>query len=231
MNTALYLLGAIFLLSASFVWGASTMHNHVWPHSLLQKFVKQPVSEERGMANRQRRSIFEIFTEQKDLVFLGDSITEQAPWEEMFPGVAIANRGIGGERFENMLSRLDDIVALQPKAVFLMGGVNNASSNDLHLAMSAFSGIVESLRDNGIYVYLQATIEPQGSRRPFVQRLNIEIRRYAEKNGLVLINTASLSDYQGLKSEFTLDGTHLNGRGMKTWQQILEPYVAAALER
>ena len=67
-----------------------------------------------------------------DLLFLGDSITEGWPrsiWERDFSRYKPANFGIGGDRTENVLWRLQngDAGKLDPKAVVLMIGVNNFS--------------------------------------------------------------------------------------------------------
>ena len=72
----------------------------------------------------------------------------------MFPNVEAANRGIGGERFEDMLTRVDDVLALQPRAVFLMGGINDARDGDLDTSMIAFETIVETFINEGIDIYV-----------------------------------------------------------------------------
>lgn len=219
------------LLSAFFfVWAAATVYKQVWPYSLLKHYSGESSSEGHSLHSRQRRSLFDTFTRNKDIVFLGDSISEQAPWVEMFPGVSLANRGVSGERLVDMVTRVDGVIALRPKAVFLMGGVNDAVDGDVASALSSISTIVEALHDESIDVYLQTTIEPRGPRRVFVKRLNIEIKKLAEVRGLVLIDTATLADDGGLRSEYTLDGVHLNGDGFKAWQRLLEPHVEAALK-
>lgn len=207
-----------------------TIHFKVWPYSFLTQIMGQSKNMTLGLASERRRSIFDSFLEPRDVVFVGDSLTEQAPWNDMFPNVSIANRGIGGETFEDMLLRLDDIVALEPKAVFLMGGVNDAISDDLPASVSHFTSIVETLGSHSIDVYIQATIEPNGPRRHFVRQLNAKIHQYAVEHLLTWIDTGFLSNDDGLKPEFTLDGLHLNGEGTRAWQRILEPHVAAAVE-
>ena len=229
IHVVIYFLAGCLLSAIFFIWGALTVHKQVWPHSLLKYYRGESSSGEHSLHRRQRQSLFDSFTRNKDLVFFGDSITEQAPWVEMFPGVSLANRGVSGERLTDMVTRFDDVIALRPKAVFLMGGVNDAADDDVTSAVSSISTIVEALQDEGIDVYLQTTIEPRGPRRVFVKRLNIEIKKLAEVRGLVLIDTATLADDGGLRSEYTLDGVHLNGDGFKAWHRLLEPHVQAAL--
>jgi lysophospholipase L1-like esterase len=65
-----------------------------------------------------------------ELLFLGDSITEGWPeptWEKHFSRYKPANFGIGGDRTENLLWRLQNGASgqLDPRVVVLMIGVNN----------------------------------------------------------------------------------------------------------
>ena len=68
-----------------------------------------------------------------ELVFLGDSITQgwegagKAAWEKHFAPLKAANFGIGGDRTEHVLWRLDNgnYDGLKPKLTVLMIGTNN----------------------------------------------------------------------------------------------------------
>lgn len=68
-----------------------------------------------------------------ELVFLGDSITHgwegkgKAVWEKTWAPLKAANFGIGGDRTEHVLWRLDNgnFDGLSPKAIVLMIGTNN----------------------------------------------------------------------------------------------------------
>jgi len=57
-----------------------------------------------------------------DIVFLGDSITDGARWDELFPGLPVKNRGINANLTTNVLERLDNIVNWRPKAIFILIG-------------------------------------------------------------------------------------------------------------
>jgi beta-glucosidase len=64
-----------------------------------------------------------------DVLLVGDSITIQwgESWRKHFPGLRTVNIGIGGDKTQNVLWRLDHggSDGLQPKAIVLMIGNNN----------------------------------------------------------------------------------------------------------
>src|SRR5262249_2849509 len=76
-----------------------------------------------------------------DLIFIGDSITQgwegESPkggkkiWEEFYGKRNAVNLGIGGDRTQHVLWRLDhgNIENIKPKLAVLMIGTNNSSTN------------------------------------------------------------------------------------------------------
>ena len=61
-----------------------------------------------------------------DIVFLGNSITAGGnDWSIRLNYPNIRNRGIGGDVTEGVLHRLDEITYYEPKAVFLLIGIND----------------------------------------------------------------------------------------------------------
>jgi len=64
-----------------------------------------------------------------DVLLVGDSITIQwgESWKKHFPDLEAVNIGIGGDKTQNVLWRLDHggVEGLQPKAIVLMIGNNN----------------------------------------------------------------------------------------------------------
>lgn len=216
----------------AFFWGVATIHFQVWPYGLLKTFQPKPAptNVESLPYNRAHRSIFDLYQQPVDIVFLGDSITQQAPWYEMFPDIRLANRGIGGERFENIRSRLDDVLALNPRAVFLMGGVNGAGIESAPEAVEDVEYIVSTLQAEGIRVYIQSAIVPRGQAREYVLSLNAALANLAQQHRLRLIDLSPLSNAEGLRPDYSFDGVHLTGEGYRAWESILRPYVEAVRE-
>ena len=58
-----------------------------------------------------RRATFEALPPAADrVVFLGDSITEGGMWEEWFPELRTANRGVGGDAVRDVVGRLHSAI-------------------------------------------------------------------------------------------------------------------------
>jgi len=57
--------------------------------------------------------------DERPLVFLGDSITDEGEWDKLFPNLSTENRGIGGDSTLGLLNRLDQVITLQPSQIFL----------------------------------------------------------------------------------------------------------------
>jgi hypothetical protein len=64
------------------------------------------------------------------VVFFGDSITDNWPLDECFPGKPYINRGIGGQTTPQMLVRFrQDVIELDPKVVVILAGTNDIAGN------------------------------------------------------------------------------------------------------
>jgi hypothetical protein len=72
-----------------------------------------------------RQTMSKLRVTPKDIVFLGNSITEGGNWAEFFGNANVRNRGIGGDRVEWIFDRVDYLIAAQPKKLFLMIGIND----------------------------------------------------------------------------------------------------------
>lgn len=98
-----------------------------------KNYAVSPVPRDAGWMTR-HQSFNAISKEGKaPLVFLGDSITQgwsgkgKAAWEKAWAPLGAANFGIGGDRTEHVLWRLDNgnFDGLKPKLIVLMIGTNN----------------------------------------------------------------------------------------------------------
>ena len=179
-----------------------------------------------------RNALFETFSPKADIVMVGDSVTSAGEWSEIFPDVKIANRGISGETAEDILQRMDSIFAVQPNLAFLMVGINDIyDGQSIDTIFAHCVSIVEQLRARNITVYMQSTVECSidkcGGRIDKVRALNQRLEAYAVSHGITYIdlNAGLSSESQGLLSDYTYDGMHLNARGFVQWKAMIRAYV------
>ena len=69
----------------------------------------------------QRATLFEVLpTSKKDIIFLGNSITNGGEWTELLGNPHAKNRGISGDRTDGVLDRLHVITKGKPAKIFLL---------------------------------------------------------------------------------------------------------------
>jgi len=174
---------------------------------------------------------------QRDVVMLGDSLTDRGEWWELL-GRPVANRGIAADTIADVRARLDDVVALAPRTVFVLIGVNDllegaapetmardhaALLGELHRRLPGARIVVQSLlpiRDEVI-----ARDEPLASTT--VRRANELVAHGAAAAGADWVDVAAhLTDAGGeLDPRYSSDGLHLTGAGYQVWADVLRPYL------
>jgi lysophospholipase L1-like esterase len=193
-----------------------------------------------------------------DVALLGDSITQgwgggwdrapfNAAWAKHFAGVKTVNLGIGGDRIENILWRLDHgaLAGRSPKVVVLKIGVNNAPlvfANGVP-AEAAAQGIqlcLDNLRlrcpsAQIVLVKILPAFNPANETGAKVREINAAIdslrltERYPTVRVLDLWRDFTHEDGR-LKTELYSDGhLHLGPAGYEMFAQRLRPVVQELL--
>jgi len=93
------------------------------------------------------------------VVFIGDSITDNWPLSEYFPGKPYINRGIGGQTTPQMLIRMfPDVINLKPAAMMLFAGTNDIARktgpSTLEMIEQNIQAMTELAQLHGIKVIL-----------------------------------------------------------------------------
>ncbi len=186
----------------------------------------------------ERASLFRELKSTAAIVMVGDSLTDGAEWQELFPGISIANRGIDGDTTDGILKRLDGILPLHAEKAFLMVGINDfiEAERSVDAVFANYRKIISVLHRSGTRVYVQSTlmcnerkasVKSCSTANEKIRQLN---KRLAEPGAgeftFVDINR-SLSGPHGLKDELTCDGIHLNGRGYLLWRNEISAFAAA----
>lgn len=122
----------------------------------------------------------------RNIVMLGNSLTERGFWSEYFPDKRVLNRGIGGDRIVGMLARLDPIVGGQPRAIFIMAGVNDLVFTDISNEdlLGQYERMLDIIADKSprTKVYIQSALPVDESRGESLKGKNVRI---AEFNALL----------------------------------------------
>ena len=179
-----------------------------------------------------KKSFFEEFGQSKyDVVFIGDSLTDSAEWEDIFPSYKIANRGIVSDTSDGILERLDSILSTKADKAFIMVGINDFSrGTSVSSVFENYEKIVNELQSSGFKVYIQSTILG-GSRvselNDSINELNKKLKTLAiENQDLTYIDLNNTLTKNGLLlRKFTLDDVHLNGNGYKVWKESIKKFL------
>lgn len=172
-----------------------------------------------------------------EVIMLGNSLTQNFEWHEVFKTVNIKNRGIHADNTLGVLNRISEITSSCPKKVFIEIGINDLiKGNSVDSVFSRYSRIInliETLSPN-TKIYIQSLLPSNRviettklPVNPEVLNLNFLLSNFCKKNKIIYIDLfSSFTESNQLKSEFDSgDGLHLNGNGYKMWCSMIETYV------
>ena len=169
--------------------------------------------------------------------FLGDSITSQWKLEQEFPEYKIANRGIAGDTTRGMLCRFEDsVLALHPKALVFLGGINDlfgqGTPENIGANLRSMLELARKASDMPIFVCEILPCKRQSSE--LVRAANGALAKVAGDFADVhLVKTyAPLLKPDGTQDETLFrDGTHPNEAGYAVLQKTLSPELAKSVRR
>lgn len=179
-----------------------------------------------------------------ELVFLGDSITDgwrgkngKEAWDKYYAPRKALNLGIGGDRTQHVLWRLDhgNVDGLHPKLVVLMIGTNNSNKEDntAEEIGAGITAIVKKLREKLPETkVLVLAIFPRGANPSPQREKNAGASKIASqladgKNVFYLdIGPKFLAEDATLSKEIMPDLLHLSPKGYQIWAESIEPQVA-----
>jgi lysophospholipase L1-like esterase len=226
--------------------------------SLSPNYAVQPVLHP---GTEKRHESFNVISTKGEaqLVFLGDSITHgwegkgKAVWEKHWAPLKAANFGIGGDRTEHVLWRLEhgNFDGLRPKAIVLMIGTNNTGhqgrpQKELDGAVYQCSAEQTAEGIKAILAQLQQKcpdakilvlgIFPRGANKEdkFRQQneaTNAIIKGYADGQKVFFLDVGA----KFLESDGTLSKTimpdllHPNEKGYEIWTDAIKADVQAML--
>ncbi len=164
-----------------------------------------------------------------NIVMLGDSLIARGDWKKLLEVEELLNFGMDGDTTLDLLNRLEPIIQLQPKRVFLMIGINDLSvSIPLEEAFSNYKKIVEKLITNNIEVIVQFLLVTQmPAINKKVKLFNELIIKYSKQKNLQFIdlNSSFKNEKELLREDLTTDGLHLGQKAYKAWAYKLKQFI------
>jgi lysophospholipase L1-like esterase len=191
-----------------------------------------------------------------DVVFLGDSIfeywTNPALSNYLISHKNYVNRGISAQTTPQMLLRFrSDVLALKPKVMILLAGINDIGANTGPITLEETEGniasIVELAQLHNIKVVLCSVLPvsdyhfdgkdprgPQTLKRPLdkIRALNRWIKQYAQNHNLIFVDyfNALVDDNGKLSCKLSNDDLHPNKEGYALMESLTEEAIKTAIK-
>jgi lysophospholipase L1-like esterase len=172
------------------------------------------------------------------ILFIGSSSFRK--WtnvQSYFPGYPIINRGFGGSSFPDLIRYAGEIIfPYHPRQIVIYCGDNDLAVSDSVTATMVYSrfvrlyNLIRSRLKEVDIVYI--SIKPSPSRQklmPKMEEANDMIRNfmasYSHATFVDVYHAMLTPQGQPMDDLFVGDKLHMNEKGYKIWQQILQPYL------
>ncbi|MDA0832563.1 MAG: platelet-activating factor acetylhydrolase IB subunit [Planctomycetota bacterium] len=209
-----------------------------------------PVGKEdnEGWMNRHKAMNERVKQGNVDLLLIGDSITHgwegagKSVWEKYYTPRNAVNLGIGGDRTQHILWRLDqgNVDGINPKLAVVMIGTNNSGTNTSEQIAEGIEAIITKLREKLPETeVLILGIFPRGpnaedAKRKVNEGANTLVAASIEDEGDEMVHyldigKAFLEEDGTLSKEVMPDLLHLNEASYTTWAEQIESTVAALM--
>jgi len=173
-----------------------------------------------------------------ELVFIGDSITDgwrgrgKAVWAKNYAKYNTLNLGIGGDRTEHILWRVEhgELDGISPKALVMMIGTNNSGSHasDIIAGIRADVEIIhEKLPNTKILLLAVFPRSPKATDpvRAKLKEVNEDISKLNGQENVTYLDIGEkfLDKDGNLPKEIMPDYLHPNEKGYEIWAEAIEP--------
>ena len=175
----------------------------------------------------------------RDIIMLGNSLTDGAEWNELLKNPNVKNRGIIGDIVQGLYERMEPILKGKPRKIFILSGVNDVShgvdGDSIGRAMEKLIVPIKK-RCPRTKIYLQSMLpfntdvqmwKLLEGREQVVIDGNRAMEEVCKRQGVTWINLYPLFvDKNGkLREELTNDGLHLLGPGYLIWRDAIWKYT------
>jgi lysophospholipase L1-like esterase len=202
----------------------------------------KPVPRDGGWMKRHESFNERVKKGNVDLIFIGDSITQgwegngKDVWAKFYAPRNAVNLGIGGDRTQHVLWRLDNgnIEGIHPKLAVIMIGTNNSGTNTPEQIAEGTTAIVHKLRaalpETKI---LLLAVFPRGAdktdaKRQVNEKTNEIVAKLADGKMVEYLDIGPkfLAEDGTLSRDIMPDLLHLSPQGYQIWADAIEEHVA-----
>lgn len=196
------------------------------------------MGEEQMSGKTKNYHMLQDVTPKHATVFFGDSTTELCPLPDIYApyvetqGIPVINRGISAEKTDTMVTRLDDVLALEPRNLVLLMGINDYYADvpkediveniqtiiqttkqtqpETNIILQAIYPVNANMRTTAL-----EKAQSNGDDNALIKEINQDLKTLAETEEITFLDvTSSLIDQEGnLDSAYTFDGLHPNANG------------------
>ncbi|WP_179315202.1 GDSL-type esterase/lipase family protein [Winogradskyella undariae] len=183
----------------------------------------------------------EVFTklpnDSDEVIMLGNSLTHNFEWHEVFKNVNIKNRGINSDITRGILQRLNEIVESKPKKLFIEIGINDLLHGfPIDSVFLNYTKIIKAinLKSPKTQIYIQNVLPTKrliyNTNKPVIDSVNVlnkKLKNYSEINNLKYIDLFSkfVKDEKLNPIYDCGDNLHLSGAGYLEWCKLIKEYV------
>ncbi len=227
MKYAYHLLVLLICFSPSFFAEANELHSAV-----------KPVPRSGGWMKRHESFNKRVAEGKVDLILIGDSITHgwegkgKSIWEKFYGKRNAVNLGIGGDRTQHVMWRLDNgnVKGISPKVAVVMIGTNNSGNNSPEEIADGLAAITKQLRAKLPETkVLLLGIFPRGAnkddgRRQVNEKANAIFKKLADGKDVHYLDIGEkfLEPDGTLSRKIMPDLLHLSVEGYTIWAESIE---------
>jgi len=253
---AMVLTSALMVFVSSAAADATTAPSTAPSAAIQPADVAAPKLGPDGDLDAHFKKMHEAFLERRsegpiDVLFLGDSITEgwsgrgKAVWQSDYAGMNAANFGIGGDKTQHVLWRIDngELDGISPKVLVLLIGTNNIgyfADEILRADTKIVQEIHEKLPRTKVLIM---GIFPRGPDPSIPWVADMRAKIVAVNKGLAALDDGNMTRFLDIGDKFlTPDGKitgefmydavalHPNEAGYRLWADAMNPLLTEMLK-
>lgn len=228
------------ILIISLIFNLGLIGGLVFYFKYSSTFGQSFIQENRQKRFERKLSQFKILADTpQEIIFLGADLIEEGHWSELLQNPKIKNRGIRGDRAEDILERLDEVTQSKPDKIFLLSGYQDLKEDKaVSDIVATLERILEKIQEDSpkSRIYIQSTppllyqSKNGGLSNEEIIVYNGKLKDLAKKYKLQYIDLFNSmignNKTKEIRSDYTNDGYHLNAGGYARWKALIERYVS-----